>query len=105
VARYTQFQPRGSFVNNSNTFVSQAAKYGGGALEHGVNMAFHGLPLGTIGRGALTHLSSGKFASEELAPGAGLSRLAPSTGYRPMGAAPVARGTLQMPGSGGVGGP
>jgi hypothetical protein len=105
VARYTQFQPRGSFVNNSNTMVAQAAKYGGGALEHGVNMAFHGLPLGTIGRGALTHLSSGKFASEELAPGAGLSRLAPSSGFRPMGAAPVAGGTLQMPGSLGSGGP
>jgi hypothetical protein len=104
VARYTQFQPRGSFVNNSNTLVAAAAKYGGAALEHGVNIAFKGIPVGTVGRGIIQHLSTAKVAQQALAPGAGLTRLAPSTGYRPMGAAPVPRGTIQMPGSG-TGGP
>ncbi len=56
-------------MNNSNTFVSQAARYGTGALEHGMNMAFHGLPVGTIGRGALEHLSTAKMAQQALAPG------------------------------------
>lgn len=88
VARYTQFQPRGSFVNNSNTMVANVAKYGGGALEHGVNMAFHGVPVGTIGRGVLQKLSTAKRAQQSLAPGAGLSRLAAPTGARPPGAAP-----------------
>lgn len=89
VARYTQFQPRGSFVNNSNTFVSQAAKYGGGALEHGTNMAFKGIPVGTIVRGAAQKFSTNKLAQQALAPGAGLGLLGPSTGGRPMGAAPI----------------
>lgn len=35
VARYTQSQPRGSFVNNSNSTVAKIAKYGGGAIERG----------------------------------------------------------------------
>lgn len=89
VARYTQFQPRGSFVNNSNTTVASIAKYGGGALEHGVNMAFHGVPVGTIGRGALQQLSSAKLAQKALAPGAGMARLAPPKTPATPGAAPV----------------
>ncbi len=103
VARYTQSQPRGSFVNNSNSTVANITKYGGGAIEHGVNMAFHGLPVGTIGRGALQQLSTARRAQQALAPGAGLTRLAPSKGYRPMGAAPMPGGTTQMPGSPGFG--
>jgi len=51
VARYTQEQPRGAFVNNSNTLVgalAEKAKQGiGVAAEGGLNMAVPFLQLGT----------------------------------------------------------
>ena len=51
VARYTQAQPRGAFVNNSNTLVgSLAEKAGKGVamgVEKGLNVAVPGLQLGT----------------------------------------------------------
>ena len=51
VANYTQFQPRGSFVNNSNTLVGamaqQASKAIGKGVETGLNVAVPGLQLGT----------------------------------------------------------
>lgn len=50
VARYTQIQPRGSFVNNSNTLVSAVAEHSKNAAEGVVNVAAHGIPVGTWGR-------------------------------------------------------
>ena len=51
VARYTQAQPRGAFINNSNTLVgslAEKAKKGiGAAAESGLNVAVPGLQLGT----------------------------------------------------------
>jgi len=51
VARYTQEQPRGAFVNNSNTLVAalaEKAKQGiGAAAEGGLNYIAPGLQLGT----------------------------------------------------------
>jgi hypothetical protein len=51
VAGYTQFQPRGSFVNNSNTLVSSLAEKGKQAfaagVEKGGNLLVPGLQLGT----------------------------------------------------------
>jgi len=51
VARYTQEQPRGAFVNNSNTLVAalaERAKQGVGfAAEKGLNMAVPFMQLGT----------------------------------------------------------
>jgi len=51
VARYTQAQPRGAFVNNSNTLVSALAEKAGGltkaSVEKGLNVAVPGLQLGT----------------------------------------------------------
>ena len=51
VAGYTQFQPRGSFVNNSNTLVGSLAEKGKQAfaagVEKGGNMLVPGLQLGT----------------------------------------------------------
>jgi hypothetical protein len=51
VARYTQAQPRGAFVNNSNTLVgalAEKAKKGISAgVEGGLNVAAPGLQLGT----------------------------------------------------------
>jgi hypothetical protein len=51
VARYTQAQPRGAFVNNSNTLVGALAQKAQAAVgfgaEKGLNMAVPGLQLGT----------------------------------------------------------
>ncbi|CAB4154074.1 hypothetical protein UFOVP632_14 [uncultured Caudovirales phage] len=51
VANYTQFQPRGTFVNNSNTLVgamAQAARNTvGKTIEGGLNVAVPGVQLGT----------------------------------------------------------
>jgi hypothetical protein len=51
VAGYTQFQPRGSFVNNSNTWIANLAEKGKKAIavgvEQGGNLLVPGLQLGT----------------------------------------------------------
>jgi hypothetical protein len=51
VARYTQAQPRGAFVNNSNTLVGalaeKAKQLTGKVAEQGLNLAVPGLQLGT----------------------------------------------------------
>ena len=51
VARYTQFQPRGAFVNNSNTLVGAMAERAkqaiGAGAEGGLNYVLPGLQLGT----------------------------------------------------------
>jgi len=51
VARYTQAQPRGAFVNNSNTLVGAMAEKAAGltkaGVEGGLNLAVPGLQLGT----------------------------------------------------------
>jgi hypothetical protein len=51
VANYTQFQPRGTFVNNSNTLVGamaeKAASLARGGVEKGLNYAVPGVQLGT----------------------------------------------------------
>lgn len=51
VARYTQAQPRGSFVNNSNTLVGALAERASGltkaGVETGLNVVVPGLQLGT----------------------------------------------------------
>lgn len=75
VARYTQAQPRGSFVNNSNTLVGALAAHGAGAAEHAVNAAFKGLPVGSLGRKALEGRSAKKEVEKMIEPGAGLSDL------------------------------
>lgn len=74
VARYTQAQPRGSYVNNSNTFVAQAAHTAAGAVEGAANVAAHGIPVGTWVRNALTNRMGVKEVEKILKPGAGVSR-------------------------------
>lgn len=76
VAGYTTFQPKGSFVNNSNTFVAAAADYGGDALEGMGNFAAGGVPVGTWTRRAVKAATSRKEAKRSLAVGAGLDELA-----------------------------
>ena len=52
VAGYTQFQPRGTFVNNSNTLVGSLAEKGKNAIAFGVekggNLLVPGLQLGSV---------------------------------------------------------
>jgi len=75
VARHTQFQPRGSFVNNSNTFVAAAADKAAGALEGAANVAAHGIPVGTWGRSVIGKIRAGKAVERSIRPGAGLENL------------------------------
>ena len=75
VARYTQAQPRGSFVNNSNTLVGALAENVksaiGGAAEHGINVAVPGLQLGTTIMQRRAANAAQKATKESLKPGAG----------------------------------
>ncbi|HDR9100063.1 TPA: glucosaminidase domain-containing protein [Burkholderia vietnamiensis] len=75
VARYTQEQPRGSYVNNSNTFVAGAANAAKSAMEGAANVAAHGIPVGTWARQAFAKRALGKEAAQSLELGAGLNKL------------------------------
>lgn len=75
VARATQFQPRGSFVNNSNTLVGALGETGANLVEHGANIAAKGLPVGTIARKVLSSRAAAKAAQKAVAPGAGIDRI------------------------------
>lgn len=78
VARYTQAQPRGSFVNNSNTLVGAMASHAASAAEGLANVKAGGIPVGTFARKALENRSAKKFAKETMTPYGGLDRLPPS---------------------------
>lgn len=78
VARYTQEQPRGSYVNNSNTattLMGHAASLGKTAVEKGINMAVPFAELGTFGRQALAARANSKEVAKALELGAGLKGL------------------------------
>jgi hypothetical protein len=72
VANYVTAQPRGSFVNNSNNFVAQAADYGAGAIEGAANVAAGGVPIGTWGRRAFGAMRERRELRNALSPYAGL---------------------------------
>jgi hypothetical protein len=72
VAGYTTAQPRGSFVNNSNTMVAGAAKYGAQALEGAANVAAGGIPVGTWAGNAVRAVGTRRLIRNSLQPGAGL---------------------------------
>jgi len=72
VARYTQEQPRGSYVNNSNTFVASVANAAKSSAEGAANVAAHGIPVGTWTRQALARRADAKSVASSLEPGAGL---------------------------------
>lgn len=74
VAAYTQFQPRGSFVNNSNTLVGYLANKAAGGLEAAGNVAglkTIGYPVGSEVRRMAKSARERKAATEALKPGAG----------------------------------
>lgn len=75
VARYTTSQPRGSFVNNSNTFVAGAATHAANIAEGITNKAAFGIPVGTWMRNALAEGRQRNAFTRSTAPGAGLGRL------------------------------
>lgn len=72
VARYTQAQPRGSFVNNSNTFVAAAGEHLANAAEGMANVAAHGIPVGTFARKKMAARAERKFVEKATAPAAGV---------------------------------
>jgi hypothetical protein len=47
VSRWTQEQPRGSYVNTSNTMTAAIAEHAKSGVEGAVNVAAHGVPMGT----------------------------------------------------------
>lgn len=76
VARYTQAQPKGSFVNNSNTLTGALADHAAGVMEGAGNLLGGGIvPVGTIVRKASQARSAARATEKSLAPGAGISRL------------------------------
>lgn len=75
VARYTQAQPKGSFVNNSNTLVGALASHAAGAAESVANVGAKGFPIGTITRKVLQNRADAKAAQQILKPYGGLTDL------------------------------
>lgn len=76
VARYTQAQPRGSFVNNSNTLVGalaeRAATLTKTGIEQGLNIGVPGLQLGSQLMEMRARRAAAKETEKALAPGAGI---------------------------------
>jgi|GEM_PF-5143124 len=72
-ARLTQARPKGSFVNESNTFVAQAGELAKSGVEKGANYVFGAgiVPVGTIAREALGKRAVKQATRESLKPGAG----------------------------------
>jgi hypothetical protein len=78
VARYTQAQPRGAFVNNSNTLVgalAEKAKQGVGfAAEKGLNMAVPFMQLGTTVKEMRARRANAAEVQKALEIGAGTKK-------------------------------
>lgn len=70
VARYTQAQPRGSFVNNSNTAVTMMVEGAKTALEKAANVG--GVPIGSMIRRTAANRAADKSVKESLQTGAGV---------------------------------
>jgi hypothetical protein len=84
VARYTTAQPKGSYVNNSNTLVGSLSNGVANTAEGMLNFAAAGAPLGTALRKGASALRDRGKTKRSLAPGAGLDRLdEPPKGGKP----------------------
>lgn len=70
VASYTQFQPRGHYINNSGTLIGYLANKAE-QLGNVVGLGKYGLPVGTIVRQKIQSSKQKQFAEESLKPGAG----------------------------------
>lgn len=75
VARYTQEQPRGSFVNNSNTLVAAMGEHAKNFAEGAANklVGLGVVPVGSMVRNAAAKHSAAKETARHLKPGAGIS--------------------------------
>lgn len=82
VAKYTSAQPKGSYVNNSNTLVGAMSEAAKGTLEGMVNVGAAGVPVGTWIRKAAQSRSAAKASKASVEPGAGL-KLSDLPGSRP----------------------
>jgi hypothetical protein len=75
VAAYTQFQPRGHYINNSNTLVGYLANKAAGGAETMGNVAgfkfMGGIPVGTMVRQRVQESKAKTRAQRALEPGAG----------------------------------
>lgn len=72
VARYTQEQPRGSYVNNSNTLVGALAEGTKTAAENAANVAAKGVPVGSFIRKIGEKRAQQRMLNETLEPAAGI---------------------------------
>jgi len=85
-AKLAQTQPRGSYVNNSNTATSLLAEGAKSAATHGTNMLFGGLPVGSVTRAVGSRViesrRAAKAADDALAPGAGITKLSDFPGSK-----------------------
>lgn len=79
VARYSQLQPEGHFVNNSNTFVAAAGSKLADTAEGAANVFSGGIPVGTWTRKLITDRKGKKAAERMFSPGSGLTRLSDLT--------------------------
>ena len=71
--QYVEARPRGSFVNESNTFVAAAKALGASGIEKALNATTANIvPIGTMGREALQSRAIKKATKEALKPGAGV---------------------------------
>lgn len=77
VARYTQSQPRGSYVNNSNTLTGAIAEHAATGLEVAANAKT--VIGGTLARKALQNRAAKKQAEKVLTPYGGMDQLPNST--------------------------
>ena len=78
VAHYTQAQPKGAFVNNSNTLVGAMAERAAGGLEAAANAiggGKFGIPVGSMVRGQVQKFKAAKETKKALEPGAGVTSL------------------------------
>jgi hypothetical protein len=78
VAKYTQAQPKGAFVNNSNTLVGAMAERAAGGLETLGNVVGGGkvgLPIGSMVRGQVQKFKAGQETKKALEPAAGVTSL------------------------------
>jgi hypothetical protein len=74
VARYTQAQPRGAFVNNSNTLVGAMADKAAYMMEQGANIVGGGkmgIPIGSMVRSRVQQYKATKETEKALETGAG----------------------------------
>lgn len=71
-ARAVKGMPSGSSVNTSNTAVTLMKEAAKNSAEGAVNVAAHGIPIGTWGRKIAGRISDARAVRGTLAPGAGI---------------------------------